>query len=124
LLRSENERTRHDSVIALYHLSLVKSNRVRLVKLGSIPVLLGMVKPGHMPDITKLQSYFAELQSFISQVQPFTCLLSKQPKDDSIQSDISKLQSNVTDLLTYVTIVFTTKSLVQPNEPVQYLWRT
>jgi len=76
------------------------------------------------PDITKLQSYFAELQSFISQVQPFTCLLSKQPKDDSIQSDISKLQSNVTDLLTYVTIVFTTKSLVQPNEPVQYLWRT
>jgi len=25
-------------------------------------------------------------------------------------------QSNVTDLLTYVTIVFTTKSLVQPNE--------
>ncbi|KZV38403.1 U-box domain-containing protein 40-like [Dorcoceras hygrometricum] len=41
--------TRHDSALALYHLSLVQSNRVKMIKLGSVQILLGMVKSGHMP---------------------------------------------------------------------------
>ncbi|KAE9620061.1 hypothetical protein Lal_00040218 [Lupinus albus] len=47
-LRSESERTRHDSALALYHLSMVQSNRSKMVKFGSVPILLGMVKAGHM----------------------------------------------------------------------------
>ncbi|KAK4341078.1 hypothetical protein RND71_039579 [Anisodus tanguticus] len=44
-LRSEySERTRHDSALALYHLSLVQSNRAKLVKLGAVQSLLGMVR--------------------------------------------------------------------------------
>ncbi|GLT55348.1 hypothetical protein SLA2020_284790 [Shorea laevis] len=42
MLRSESERTRHDSALALYHLSLVQSNRSKLVKLGSVPIFLGV----------------------------------------------------------------------------------
>lgn len=47
LIRSESQRTRHDSALALYHLTLVESNRVKLVKLNSIPTLLALSKaPG------------------------------------------------------------------------------
>nr|XP_034891072.1 U-box domain-containing protein 40-like [Populus alba] len=49
LLRSaESDRTRHYSSLALYHLSLVQSNITKLVKLGSIKLLLEMVKSGRM----------------------------------------------------------------------------
>ena len=49
LLRSaESDRTGHDSSLALYHLSLVQSNITKLVKLGSMPILLAMVKSGRM----------------------------------------------------------------------------
>lgn len=49
LLRSaESDRTRHDSSLALYHLSLVQSNIIKLVKLGSVPILLEMVNSGRM----------------------------------------------------------------------------
>ncbi|KAL9314158.1 hypothetical protein ACSQ67_019610 [Phaseolus vulgaris] len=47
-LRAESERTRHDSALALYHLSLVQSNRVKLVKLGAVPTLLSMVVAGNL----------------------------------------------------------------------------
>ncbi|CAL0298983.1 unnamed protein product [Lupinus luteus] len=47
-LGSDSERTRHDSALALYHLSMVQSNRSKMIKFGSVPVLLGMVKAGHM----------------------------------------------------------------------------
>ncbi|GAU42295.1 hypothetical protein TSUD_136810 [Trifolium subterraneum] len=47
-LRSDSERTRHDSALALYHLTLVQSNRVKLVKLGVVPTLLSMVMTGTM----------------------------------------------------------------------------
>ncbi|KAL6175606.1 hypothetical protein ACLB2K_052245 [Fragaria x ananassa] len=47
LIRSESERTRHDAALALYHLTLVESNRVKLVKLNSVPTLLALSKaPG------------------------------------------------------------------------------
>ncbi|XP_050379142.1 U-box domain-containing protein 38-like [Argentina anserina] len=47
LIRAESERTRHDSALALYHLTLVESNRVKLVKLNSVPTLLALSKaPG------------------------------------------------------------------------------
>lgn len=49
LMRSESERARHDAALALYHLSLVQSNRIKLVKLGSVQLLLGMVKSDQMP---------------------------------------------------------------------------
>jgi len=42
--KMESERTRHDSALALYHLSLIQSNRVKLVKLGAVPTLLAMAK--------------------------------------------------------------------------------
>ncbi|KAF9663594.1 hypothetical protein SADUNF_Sadunf17G0067700 [Salix dunnii] len=49
LLRSdESHRTRHDSGLALYHLSLVQSNLTKLVKLGSVPILLEIVKSGRL----------------------------------------------------------------------------
>ncbi|KAF2316175.1 hypothetical protein GH714_041516 [Hevea brasiliensis] len=48
LVRSESEWTRHDSALALYHLSLVQSNKTRLVKLGAVPILLGLIKSGQM----------------------------------------------------------------------------
>ena len=47
-LRAESERTRHDSALALYHLSLVQSNRMKLVKLGVVPTLLSMVVAGNL----------------------------------------------------------------------------
>ncbi|KAE8691547.1 U-box domain-containing protein 40 [Hibiscus syriacus] len=50
MLKTGTERTRHDSALALYHLSLVQSNRSKLVKNGSVLVLLSMVKSGHMTD--------------------------------------------------------------------------
>ncbi|PON93328.1 Beta-catenin [Trema orientale] len=46
LIRSESERTRHDSALALYHLTLVQSNRVKLVKLNAIPTLLALAQSG------------------------------------------------------------------------------
>ncbi|KAL5544273.1 hypothetical protein UlMin_008057 [Ulmus minor] len=46
LLRSESDRTQHDSALALYHLSLVQSNRVKLVKLNSVPTLLTLAQTG------------------------------------------------------------------------------
>ncbi|XP_011014643.1 PREDICTED: U-box domain-containing protein 40-like [Populus euphratica] len=45
---AESDRTRHDSSLALYHLSLVQSNITKLVKLGSVPILLEMVKSSRM----------------------------------------------------------------------------
>ncbi|XP_060204804.1 U-box domain-containing protein 38-like [Lycium barbarum] len=47
-LRSGTERARHDSALALYHLTLVQSNRVKLVKLGAVNTLLGMLKTRDM----------------------------------------------------------------------------
>ncbi|XP_021826006.1 U-box domain-containing protein 38-like [Prunus avium] len=45
LVRAESERTRHDSALALYHLTLVESNRVKLVKQSNaIPTLLALAK--------------------------------------------------------------------------------
>ncbi|BFG32626.1 hypothetical protein CerSpe_189000 [Prunus speciosa] len=45
LVRAESERTRHDSALALYHLTLVESNRVKLVKQhNAIPTLLALAK--------------------------------------------------------------------------------
>jgi len=44
LIRSESERTRSDSALALYHLSLVHSNRVKLVKLNAVPSLLAALR--------------------------------------------------------------------------------
>ncbi|KAL6223126.1 hypothetical protein ACLB2K_006516 [Fragaria x ananassa] len=41
---SESERTHHDAVLALYHLTLMESNRVKLVKLNSVPTLLALSK--------------------------------------------------------------------------------
>ncbi|KAH9616561.1 hypothetical protein KSS87_003954 [Heliosperma pusillum] len=49
MLRSESERAKHDAALALYHLSLVQSNRSKLVKLGSVQLFLNMVKSGQMP---------------------------------------------------------------------------
>ncbi|KAL2897017.1 U-box domain-containing protein 40 [Bienertia sinuspersici] len=48
MMRSESERARHDAALALYHLSLVQSNRLKLVKLGTVQILLNMVKSGQM----------------------------------------------------------------------------
>lgn len=47
-LRSDSERARNDSALALYHLSLVQSNRAKLVKLGAVQMLLGLLRAGHM----------------------------------------------------------------------------
>ncbi|KAM0979612.1 hypothetical protein ACFX13_015728 [Malus domestica] len=45
LVRAESERTRHDSALTLYHLTLVESNRVRLVKQhNAVPTLLTLAK--------------------------------------------------------------------------------
>ncbi|XP_074286690.1 U-box domain-containing protein 38-like [Silene latifolia] len=49
MMRSESERAKHDAALALYHLSLVQSNRSKLVKLGSVQLFLNMVKSGQMP---------------------------------------------------------------------------
>lgn len=46
LVRSESERTRHDSALALYHLTLVQSNRAKLVKLNAVPTLLALAQTG------------------------------------------------------------------------------
>lgn len=46
LMRSESEQSRQDSALALYHLTLVQSNRVKLVKLNSVPTLLALAKTG------------------------------------------------------------------------------
>ncbi|XP_010528276.1 PREDICTED: U-box domain-containing protein 40 [Tarenaya hassleriana] len=48
LIRVGTELTRHDSALALYHLSLIQSNRSKLVKLGSVSVLLNMAKSSQM----------------------------------------------------------------------------
>lgn len=50
LLRSDSERTRHDSALALYHLTLVQSNRVKLIKLNAVPTLLVLAKSGSSPS--------------------------------------------------------------------------
>ncbi|XP_071723740.1 U-box domain-containing protein 38-like [Rutidosis leptorrhynchoides] len=47
-LRSESDRTWQDSALALYHLSLIHSNRVKLVKLGAVPSLLSMVRSNEL----------------------------------------------------------------------------
>lgn len=44
LMRSESERTRSDSALALYHLALVHSNRVKLVKLGAVTAMLAVLR--------------------------------------------------------------------------------
>ncbi|KAL9230564.1 hypothetical protein vseg_005901 [Gypsophila vaccaria] len=49
MMRSESERAKHDAALALYHLSLVQSNRSKLVKFGSVQLFLGMIKSGQMP---------------------------------------------------------------------------
>lgn len=54
MMRSESERARHDAALSLYHLSLVQSNRLKLVKFGSVQLLLGMVKSGQMPGCALL----------------------------------------------------------------------
>ncbi|KAM7279514.1 hypothetical protein ACFE04_006648 [Oxalis oulophora] len=42
-LKSESERARQDSALALYHLSLIPTNRTKLVKLGAVPNLLSLL---------------------------------------------------------------------------------
>ncbi|CAH8356489.1 unnamed protein product [Eruca vesicaria subsp. sativa] len=46
LRASESERARGDAALALYHLSLIPSNRTRLVKAGAVGILLSMVRSG------------------------------------------------------------------------------
>ncbi|XP_068637673.1 U-box domain-containing protein 38-like [Aristolochia californica] len=46
VMRSDSERTREDSALALYHLSLAQSNRSKLLKMGAASSLLGMVQTG------------------------------------------------------------------------------
>ncbi|KAI4320663.1 hypothetical protein MLD38_034118 [Melastoma candidum] len=41
-LRSNNRPTRVDSAAALYHLSLVRGNRIKLLKIGAVQILLSM----------------------------------------------------------------------------------
>ncbi|KAL0856423.1 hypothetical protein Bca101_061576 [Brassica carinata] len=44
LRSSESERARQDAALALYHLSLIPSNRTRLVRGGAVATLLSMVR--------------------------------------------------------------------------------
>ncbi|CAA0412146.1 unnamed protein product [Arabidopsis thaliana] len=46
LRAAESDRTRHDSALALYHLSLNQTNRSKLVRLGAVPALFSMVRSG------------------------------------------------------------------------------
>lgn len=46
LRAAESDRTRHDSALALYHLSLNQSNRTKLIRLGAVPALFSMVRSG------------------------------------------------------------------------------
>uniref|UniRef100_A0A1J3CGY5 RING-type E3 ubiquitin transferase n=1 Tax=Noccaea caerulescens TaxID=107243 RepID=A0A1J3CGY5_NOCCA len=46
LRASESDRTRHDSALALYHLSLNLTNRSKLVRLGAVPALFSLVRSG------------------------------------------------------------------------------
>uniref|UniRef100_A0A1J3FX84 RING-type E3 ubiquitin transferase n=1 Tax=Noccaea caerulescens TaxID=107243 RepID=A0A1J3FX84_NOCCA len=46
LRASESDRTRHDSALALYHLSLNQTNRSKLVRLGAVPALFSLVRSG------------------------------------------------------------------------------
>ncbi|KAL1190983.1 U-box domain-containing protein 38 [Cardamine amara subsp. amara] len=46
LRAAESDRTRHDSALALYHLSLNQSNRSKLIRLGAVTALFSMVKSG------------------------------------------------------------------------------
>ena len=46
LRSSDSERARQDAALALYHLSLVPSNRTRLVRAGAVATLLSMVRSG------------------------------------------------------------------------------
>ncbi|XP_057798239.1 U-box domain-containing protein 40-like [Salvia miltiorrhiza] len=47
-LRLDSERTRYDWALAFYHLSLVQSNQVKMIKVGAVHILLRMVKSEHM----------------------------------------------------------------------------
>uniref|UniRef100_R7W504 DNA-directed RNA polymerase subunit n=1 Tax=Aegilops tauschii TaxID=37682 RepID=R7W504_AEGTA len=84
---------------------------------------------GLLPDVTELQPYLTELlpevtelQPYVTLVQSFTCLFSKQPKDDEpVQSSSSKLQPCLADLLAHLTIICTTKPIVQPDKPQRKL---
>ncbi|KAL0692158.1 hypothetical protein Bca4012_059338 [Brassica carinata] len=46
LRSSESERARGDAALALYHLTLIPSNRTRLVRAGAVGTLLSMVRSG------------------------------------------------------------------------------
>ncbi|XP_019088579.1 PREDICTED: U-box domain-containing protein 38 [Camelina sativa] len=46
LRAADSDRTRHDSALALYHLSLNQTNRLKLVRLGAVPALFSMVRSG------------------------------------------------------------------------------
>ncbi|CAN7125953.1 unnamed protein product [Brassica rapa subsp. narinosa] len=46
LRAAESDRTRHDAGLALYHLSLNQTNRLKLVRLGAVPVLFSLVRSG------------------------------------------------------------------------------
>ncbi|ESQ31354.1 hypothetical protein EUTSA_v10003938mg [Eutrema salsugineum] len=46
LRAAESDRTRHDSALALYHLSLNQTNRSKLVRLGAVPALFSLVRSG------------------------------------------------------------------------------
>ncbi|KAF8089337.1 hypothetical protein N665_0509s0006 [Sinapis alba] len=43
---AESDRTRHDAGLALYHLSLNQTNRLKLVRMGAVPVLFSLVRSG------------------------------------------------------------------------------
>ncbi|XP_074316869.1 U-box domain-containing protein 38-like [Silene latifolia] len=44
LIRSDSQRTRSDSALALYNLAFDYNNRVKLVKLGAVPALLAVMR--------------------------------------------------------------------------------
>ncbi|XP_010462160.1 PREDICTED: U-box domain-containing protein 38-like [Camelina sativa] len=46
LRAADSDRTKHDSALALYHLSLNQTNRLKLVRLGAVPALFSMVRSG------------------------------------------------------------------------------
>nr|DAD35714.1 TPA_asm: hypothetical protein HUJ06_006354 [Nelumbo nucifera] len=53
LLGSESERVRHDSTLALYHLSLVQCNCTKLVKMGSMGSILTLLRERGRREIGK-----------------------------------------------------------------------
>ncbi|KAL6183211.1 hypothetical protein ACLB2K_044622 [Fragaria x ananassa] len=86
LIRSESERTRHDAALALYHLTLVESNRVKLVKLNSVPTLLALSKaPGSAGRVLLILCNLAicgEGRSAMLDANAVECLVGMMRRDE------------------------------------------